>query len=298
MSTGAARVAQRPVLGPRDLALLARLNLVYRRPHRGLNPGERRSPRFARSAEFADFRPYVPGDDLRQVDWRGFARLDRLMLRLYVAEEEAALNVVIDASASMALGSPPKWPAARRLATAVAFLGLAGMDRVAIGVLDPKGPHTPHVRRGAGGGRLLGFLPDLEPSGTAGPDDLAALRWLRPGLTVVISDFLVESPWNAALARLRSSRQEPVLWQMLAPDEEHPQLKGDVRLLDTESGNDQDMTITPRILEEYLRALADHREGLRRQAGAVQGRFLHSLSGEDLERSIVTAMEAGVVRKA
>ena len=103
------------MLSPAELNLLSRLDLAYRRPVSGLYAGERRSPRAARSPEFADFRPYVAGDDFRQIDWRAYARLERLMLRLYVAEEESSLNIVLDASASMEAGTPPKWPSARRL---------------------------------------------------------------------------------------------------------------------------------------------------------------------------------------
>src|ERR1051326_2733834 len=128
MPTGWCRQSsKRSVLSAAELTLLGRLDLAYRRPQSGLYAGERRSPRTARSAEFSDFRPYVAGDDFRQIDWRAYARLEKLMLRLYVAEEEACLNVVLDASGSMALGTPPKWPLARRLAAALAFVGLAAM---------------------------------------------------------------------------------------------------------------------------------------------------------------------------
>src|SRR5438067_3286020 len=118
-----------------ELNLLNRLDLAYRRPVSGLYAGERRSPRAARSPEFSDFRAYVPGDDFRQIDWRAFARLDRLMLRLYVAEEEACLNLVLDAGGSMAMGEPPKWPSALRRAAALGCLRLAAIDRVVGGVL-------------------------------------------------------------------------------------------------------------------------------------------------------------------
>src|SRR6202158_22087 len=97
------------LLNPADLAMLGRLDLAHHRPLAGLYSGERRSPRFARSPEFADFRPYTSGDDFRQIDWKAYARLDRLLLRLYVAEEESKLNVVIDASLSMTTGRAPEW---------------------------------------------------------------------------------------------------------------------------------------------------------------------------------------------
>lgn len=286
------------LLAPAELAALGRLGLVHRRPQRGNNPGERRSPRSARSPEFADFRPFSRGDDLRQVDWRAYARLDRLVVRLHVAEEEAALNVIVDASASMGLGSPPKWPAARRVAAALATLGLIRMDRVTVGVLARGGPCTGQLGRAAGAGRVAGFLLGLEPQGAAGPADLSGLRWLRPGLTVVVSDFLVGDPWDRALSALRAGRQEPVLWQVLSPDEEHPRLTGDLKLREAESGRLHDVTITARVVEDYLAKLAEHRDGLRRQATAAGGRFLHTSSDGDLRTWMTAAAAAGVVRRA
>src|SRR5438270_702614 len=95
-------------------------------------------PHPERPAAPDEVRPYVSGDDFRQIDWRAYARLERLMLRLYVAEEEACLNVVLDTSASMELGEPPKWQTSRRLAAALAFLGLEAMDRVQVGTLDGR----------------------------------------------------------------------------------------------------------------------------------------------------------------
>jgi uncharacterized protein (DUF58 family) len=279
-----------------ELTLLARLDLAYRRPQSGLYAGERRSPRSARSPEFSDFRPYVSGDDFRQIDWRAYARLERLMLRLYVAEEEACLNVVLDSSASMGLGEPPKWETSRRLAAALAFLGLKAMDRVQIGAMG--GRYLPPLRGRDGVHRIWTFLKGLEPDGQAGPDDLVSARWLRPGLTVIVSDFLVEgSSWAAALTSLRSRRQEPVLWQVLAPDEEHPALAGDLKLIDAETDRARELTITPGLQQEYLRSLATHRAQLARASQTAGGRFLHTSSSDDLEAEMVAGLRAGVVKR-
>ncbi|HEX6547695.1 MAG TPA: DUF58 domain-containing protein [Candidatus Dormibacteraeota bacterium] len=289
------------MLSASELTLLSRLDLAYRRPSRGLYAGERRSPRAARSPEFSDFRPYVPGDDFRQIDWRAFARLERLTLRLYVAEEEACLNVVLDTSASMGVGAPPKWPAARRLAAALAFLGLAAMDRVQLGTLD--GRHVPPVRGREGVGRIWGFLEALEPDGSLGPADLARLRWPRPGMTVVVSDFLAgdadtgPADWAPALAALRARRQEPVLWQVLAPDEERPSIAGDLKLVDVESGRDRELTITPGLVAQYERALSELRSRLRRAGEAAGGRFLNSTSDAPLEAVMTVGLRAGVIRR-
>ena len=280
-----------------ELTLLGRLDLAYRRPQSGLYAGERRSPRSARSPEFSDFRPYVPGDDFRQIDWPAYARLEKLMLRLYVAEEEACLNVVLDTSASMALGEPSKWPAARRLAAALSFLGLVAMDRVQVGALG--GGRLPALRGRDGVSRIWSFLQGLEPAGETGPSDLRRLQWGRPGVTVVISDFLVEDAnWAPPLAALASRRQEPVLWQVLGPDEEHPTIAGDLKLVDVESERTRELTITPGLVGEYRRALEAHRAELARAAQAAGGRFLYCGSADDMEAMMLAGLRAGVVRRS
>jgi uncharacterized protein (DUF58 family) len=290
------------MLSAGELRVLSRLDLVYRRSPGGMYAGERRSPHAARSAEFADFRPYVSGDDFRQVDWKAYARLERLMLRLYVAEEEACLNLVLDQSASMGVGEPPKLPAASRLAAALAYLGLSAMDRVQVGTL--AGERLPALRGRDGAPRIWEFLARQEAAGDAGPARLARLRWLRPGLTVVISDFLSPTDvedgaagWAKALAGLRHQRQEPVLWQVLTAEEERPGLTGDFTLVDAESERRRELTITPGLIEEYLAALAEHRERLTRAAAAAQGRFLHSRSDHDLEEMMLAGLRAGVIRR-
>ncbi|MGH7904886.1 MAG: DUF58 domain-containing protein, partial [Candidatus Dormibacteraceae bacterium] len=265
-----------------DLALLGRLGLVYRRPVRGAYAGERRSRRTSRSAEFADFRPYAPGDDFRQIDWRAFARLDRLTVRLYVADDEASLNLVVDASGSMALGTPAKWVAARRLVAALALLGLAGMDRVIVGVLGDAA-RTPALRGKARAGRAWSFLEGLAPDREALPPDAAGLAWTRPGMTVIVSDFLIEDiDWAGLLSGLCRRGQEPVLWQILAGEEESPRMRGDLELVEAETSRRRELTITSGLVADYLAALAEHRDHLRRAAAAAGGRFLNTISSDDL----------------
>jgi uncharacterized protein (DUF58 family) len=287
--------------GP-ELALVGRLDLVYRRPHGGLYAGARRSPRSARSPELSDFRPYAPGDDVRQIDWRAYARLEKLMLRLFVAEEEACLNVVLDASGSMTMGDPSKWAVARGLAAALTCIGLTAMDRVQVGAL--RGSHLPGLRGRAATTRVWSFLEAMETGGGAGPADLDGLRWPRPGLTVVLSDFLADSgggegpaSWAPAVAGLRARRQEPVLWQLLAPLEERPDLSGDLKLVDVEAGRKRELTITPGLRAEYARALAAHRAALARAAEAAGGRFLRTSSADGIEASMLAGLRAGVLRR-
>jgi len=120
------------------LSQLERLSLLSRRSFRGRVKGERRSPRKGISVEFSDFRPYGVGDDLRYVDWNVYARLDRLYLKLFVDEEDLCLHLLVDASASMGFGNPAKLDHAARLAAALGFIGLVGLERVGVGVVRER----------------------------------------------------------------------------------------------------------------------------------------------------------------
>jgi uncharacterized protein (DUF58 family) len=197
----------------------------------------------------------------------------------------------------MEVGTPPKWPSARRLAAALAFLGLSSMDRVAVGVLGDRRLRTPHLRGKDGVSRIWAFLTAIEPRGAARPAMLTELDWLRPGMTVVISDFFTEETWTAAVAGLRKRRQEPLLWQLLAPDEENPTLAGDWKLVEAETELTQELTITPGLVAEYLANLARHRSGVRRAAEGAGGRMLASLSSQELEQQMLTGLTAGVITR-
>src|SRR5512143_1454155 len=115
-----------PLLSPSFLATLDRLTLVSRRARMGKFKGERRSPRRGGSVEFADFRTYATGDDFRQIDWNAYARLERLFVKLFVAEEDLTVHLWLDASRSMAWGEPQKFHFARRLAAALGYVALVG----------------------------------------------------------------------------------------------------------------------------------------------------------------------------
>src|SRR3954451_5221363 len=158
------------LLDPQFLARLEQLELVSRRIFRGRMKGERRSKRKGQSVEFADYRNYVVGDDLRFLDWNLYARLDRLFLRLFMEEEDLHFYVLIDNSLSMDFGTPSKLHYARQVAAALAFVGLVNMDRVVIEVFNDRlAPSMPAVRGRRSLWRVLDFLQKLEP---AGPSNL------------------------------------------------------------------------------------------------------------------------------
>ena len=149
------------------LAQLERLELVRRKIFRGRMKGERRSKRKGQSVEFADFRNYVPGDDLRFIDWNTYARLDRLFLKLFLEEEDLHFYALIDASPSMDFGTPTKLQYAKQLAAALGFIGLVRADRVRIETLGQSLRQRGPVLRGRKSvWRMLDYLTGIEPGET------------------------------------------------------------------------------------------------------------------------------------
>lgn len=253
-----------PLLEPALLRRLEALALLVRRAVNGQMGGERRSMRRGRSVEFADFRSYTPGDDYRLIDWNAYARLDRFMLRLFVAEEELPLSIFVDLSASMDWGRPNKAETARRLAGAIAYVALSALDRVRLTAFadGPTSGGAPYRGRRA----VAELFARLQSFPAGGTTDYARLVWpigrQRPGMTVLITDGLGESPMEPALAALHRARQEGAVLQLLAPQELTPDWSGDARLKDAETGVEREFTATPVTQAAYLKALAGRRQDL------------------------------------
>ncbi len=224
---------------PLEAEVLQRLDslaLLTRRPMASGRPGRRRSPLAGSSMEFADYRRYAPGDDFRRIDWRAYARLERLFLRVFEAEENLTVTVLVDCSDSMYYGNPPKATLATSLAAALAYVALKCEDTVIVGTLTDK--LAAYRRAGSGKHAVWSvgeFLSRLPRSGTTDLNralyDLGRIV-TRPGLTIVISDFLAPGGYQAGIRAVRQLRQEVALLQILAPDELEPDIQGDWRLQD------------------------------------------------------------------
>src|SRR5437667_4958916 len=159
-----------PLLDPQFLARLEQLELVSRKIFLGRMKGERRSKRRGQSVEFADYRNYVVGDDLRFLDWNLFARLDRLFIRLFMEEEDLHFYILIDNSLSMDFGTPTKLHYAKQLAAALGFVGLVNLDRLVIEAFNDRLVQAmPPVRGRRSLWRMMDFLTKIEP---AGPSNL------------------------------------------------------------------------------------------------------------------------------
>jgi len=246
------------------LRQLERLLLLMRSPVRGGLKGGRRSVKRGQSVEFADFRDYAPGDDLRQLDWNVLARLEKLFVKLFIEEEDVTITILLDASASMASGHPDKLQFAKRAAAALGYIGLASEDRVVISVLGGRTSRRRTAIRGSGRVlRLLADLSSVEPSD--GRTDLltaarhAAAQLSGRGVVVLVSDLL-DPAADRVIRELASTRSELIVLHVLSPQELDPQLEGDVRLVDRETGDAVDVTADLATIDAYRSRLTAWRE--------------------------------------
>ena len=286
------------ILTAEQRSRLEQLALRTRHRVRGRWWGSHRSSRYGDSIDFADYRPYSEGDDIRRVDQHLYARLGVLAVRLFEAEDESPLRLVVDRSASMSIGE--KWPTALAAAGVLGFLALASGDRVqAYATPGGGGRHhdpAPPMRQAASWPRLEAWLEGIEPSGVAPLSQ--AVRGVAggaPGPVVLISD-LMDAEWEATLDRLSLGRGGIVV-QVLDQVELAPDLAGDVELVDVETGRRIDVSLDPGVVEAYQgrldRFLAASEERARRRG------LDHLLvpAGPDLaDRLIADLAGRGVVR--
>jgi uncharacterized protein (DUF58 family) len=244
---------------PEFLAQLERLTLASRRIFRGRVKGERKSPRRGHSVEFCDYRAYGVGDDLRYVDWNAYGRLDRLHVKLFVDEEDLCLHLLVDASASMDFGSPTKLDYAVRLAAALGFVGLVGLERVGVGILRERAAEGWSPARGRNQfPALLDFLTRVQPAGPTRLNEAMAayaLRARESGLAVIISDLLDPVGFEAGLRALMERRFDIHLIHLLDPEEMSPELMGDFRLTDAESGEVREISVDREAIRAYREKL-------------------------------------------
>jgi uncharacterized protein (DUF58 family) len=258
------------------LRQLERLQLIMKAPVRGGLKGGRRSVKRGQSVEFADFRDYALGDDLRQLDWNVLARLEKLFVKLYVEEEDITIHFLLDASASMVAGTPSKLVFAKRAAAALGYIGLASEDRVAVTALVGRAARRQVALRGSGRVfRLLSALSGV--AGTDGATDLvaaarhAAAQLSGRGVIVLLSDLL-DPGADRVIRELAATGSELIVLHVLSPDELDPSMEGDVRLVDVETGEGLDVTIDLATIDDYKARLTAWQEdfaGLAAKRGAT-----------------------------
>lgn len=282
------------------LQRLERLSILNRQPLAGASAGPRRSPRHGASVEFADFRNYVSGDDFRRIDWKAYARLDRLFLRLYRAEEITVISILLDHSVSMQFGNPSKALTAARLAAILSYVALHNYDTVAVaGWGDSIDQYLPGQSGKKAVPRIWQTIARLMDA-PALATDFASLRTYGkyrrgPGIAVVLSDFLTKSDWRAGLRSLRAGGQEVAAIQILAPEEIDPTLRGDWKLVDAETGAQTEVTISPRVLRRYQQALERHTTAITEFCRREGISFIQLRSDVDLTGTVLTDLRAAAI---
>jgi uncharacterized protein (DUF58 family) len=241
------------------LRRIDRLRIHSRGVFRGKFKGERRSINQGTGVEFADYRVYEIGNDLRNVDWNVYARLDRLFIKLFRAEEDLPISILLDNSKSMDFGEPTKLAQAKQVAAALGYIGLTELDRVSIHAFSDRA--RPIVPLAYGKAQFSRMSKALEAVDVGGKTNLATcLRYLithsrQAGATVIISDFLDINDYKSGLKQLLARKFDLTLIQILADAEIEPQLLGEWRLEDSETGDAKEITIDERTHTQYKQRL-------------------------------------------
>lgn len=269
------------------LARLERLRVNPRKRQTNLGRGEHLARKGGTSTEFTDYRDYTAGDDVRYVDWNIFSRLNRPYLKLYRHEEEMHVVVLIDGSSSMLFGD--KFLLARRLAAAFCVVGLYGGERTSVYACHAHGKAPELVGPMLGRPalrRALAFLENLSGGGDSMIDaavDEVLGRHKGRGIAIVISDFLTVGDLSRSLNRLHAAGLEPHAVQVLSPEELEPELAGDIRLVDSETGEALDISSANDLLALYH----EHRQALEEDLSAMcrqrNGRYVLVRSDEPLD---------------
>lgn len=297
------------------LVRLERLSILSKRRVRGTMQGKRRSGRFGSSLEFADYREYTPGDDIRRFDWGVYARTGKPFIRQYWDEQELLVSLYVDISASMDYGGASRsasldsWREqnklwyAKRLAASVGYIALSGHDRVQSFMfssgLDAR---LPVMRGKAAAARLFLFFQQMESQGIGHlgqalchPSALPK----QPGMTWIFSDLWLDGgleELEATLSYFLAAGQEIVLVHMLSSEEMDPQLSGDLRLLDMELGTGKEVALTGKVLERYRQALDEYQAEISRFCNERSIYYVPISTAVPLEKGIFKVLRsAGVI---
>ncbi len=255
------------LLTPEFMGKLDQLELLSRKIFAGRMKGERRSKRKGESVEFADYRNYVVGDDLRFLDWNIYARLNTLLIKLFMEEEDLNVSILFDTSKSMDWGDPNKGLYVRQVTAALAYIGLINYDRVSLyGFSDVISREMVGVRGRRLVPQVLSFLKATPIEGTSHFASVArrfALRHRGKGVVIVISDFMDKGGYADGFRFLLARNLDLYAIQTLSPDEIDPPLAGDLKLIDVEDGDVAEVTVTQQLLARYKANLTTYCQELK-----------------------------------
>ena len=243
------------LLDPQFMARLDQLDIMSRKLLAGKMKGERRSKRRGQSVEFADYRSYVIGDDLRFIDWNVYARLDRLFLKLFLEEEDLSLYILLDVSKSCDYGTPNKLQYMKKVAASLAYIGLVNYNRVnLVAMSDGIVAETGALRGRKRVPQMLDFVQKLDADGVSNFGDSCkrfALKHRQKGVCMVLSDFFVKEGFESGLKFIAGGKYDLFGIQVLSPQEIDPDIQGDLKLKDIEDEDMAEVSITQPLLKKY-----------------------------------------------
>jgi uncharacterized protein (DUF58 family) len=266
------------ILDDKARRLLDRLALMVRPGATSTRQGGHRSPVLASGVEFADHRPYVPGDDFRRIDWKAFAKNGQLVMRQFEEERDARIYVLLDLSGSMGRGAPPKIEIGKRIAAAFAYVGMKQFDRAVVvpfgeGVVGDTRP----LRTSADLPEVDRFLEGCVAGGlTSLPDAVRGMcaRFPKRGLAVVVTDLMTPKGFPEGFRTLGAFGHELRVVHVRCAEDLKPAFEGELELLDAETGDKVRLRMDKRLLEAYAKELQKHVDGCREACRKAGGRFV------------------------
>ncbi|MBE6548243.1 MAG: DUF58 domain-containing protein [Ruminococcaceae bacterium] len=275
------------VIDEKFLQQLEALQMLVKNNVAGLFGGVHKSKNFGSSCEFADYRDYVPGDDITKIDWNAYARFEKLYQKLYLDERQMHTRIYIDASRSMNFGKGGKAEQAIKLAAAIAYLSINEMDKVSVYVIKDKQIHT--VINGMVGKdayiNSIGELNSVEFDGDSYVSDaiIPSNVGYGDGMSVIISDFLTDNDYENGINHLCDKKRDVLCIQVLSREELNPQIRGKMHLFDSESADKfYRKNITRDIARAYKDALEYTINRIKNTCAARGAAYLNVTAEDDL----------------
>ena len=285
-------------LQPDFLKKLERLRLIAKRLSWSGAKGEHPSVRRGFSLEFSDYRKYQSGDDLRYVDWNIYRRLERLWLKLFTAEEEMNIYLLLDSSRSMGEGKPPKIEYAKRIAAALGYIGLKNLDKV--GGASFSADLIAPLSLGRGKKQILSLFNFLTAVSCEGETDLKAsvqsfsALFARPGLVVVLSDLLDPHGWRAGFEELLTKRHQLLVIHILDDGELDLASRGDLSLFDVESERERRLFLDAELLKRFQEELQGYCEEIESFCRSRQMDYLRTTTSVPFEDFVLLTLREAI----
>lgn len=260
--------------------------------------GNRKSRSKGSSVEFSDFREYSMGDDFRRIDWNAYGRFDKLFVKLFMEEREALVNIFIDSSRSMYFGESKKSLAALKLSGVLAYLALNNLDRVCLNSLSGALVKQSPALNGRGMfKRCTDFLENMQFDGITDLNScIKKKEFMGSGVSIVFSDFFTVGGIEDAVKYLLYKKQDVILVHLLAPEELAPAMEGQIRLLDSETGEARDISVTPALLTQYDKELNAFINNIKEFCKRMGATYIQVSSAEPIEKIVFEEFtRAGIV---